>query len=478
MPAPLGLRDSFTEEGFWWLAGKEADPIAGTLTFSPTDGATLSLLGFVRDSASPFRSFVDNDDERATIYGTTKKGKPVTLLRPINKSRQINMPGIPNETWTSSLCVVGIHLEDDDKDQVFSRSYLRFESIEQWLQSKPFTTTVDQDSRVLTVSGNPSREEHFASHQDFELTSVGSLFSSNEPATHFTIDVFSQLALIPQAPQSLNWHMSRAMRIQGLASLCMGHYLPLHSLELRGPVDDLGNGFKKPRDVHVYAQLTHPEAGHRPAHEPPLISGPELIAINPGAVQLWFDQYELFDPAIALFFTISSQRQMFTNVRLLLAIQALEVFHRRTSDSSLMPESDFAKFAKALTDAIPPSANTAMKERLKASYQFVNEPSLGQRLRSIAGDLASALGTPPPAFHKGYLRKLVDTRNYYTHFSATLKDKALDGAGMHWASRRVVLLLTFLFLQRLGIAAKSIVPLLERHREFSQLWATAENPRF
>jgi hypothetical protein len=256
----------------------------------------------------------------------------------------------------------------------------------------------------------------------------------------------------------------------------MGHYLPLLSLELRGPIEDFGDGFKKAQDCHVYARFTHPEAGHRPAHEPPLISGPELIAINPDALQLWFDQYEIFSPAIALFFTINSPQWMFTNVRLLLAIQALEVFHRRTSDASLMPAADFPAFAKTLTDAIPSSANAAMKERLTASYQFVNEPSLGQRLRSIVSDLSTALGSPPPAFDKAYLRKLVETRNYYTHFSKGLEDKALDSISMHWASRRVVLLLTFLFLQRIGISAKSIVPLLERHREFSRLWTSSDNP--
>jgi hypothetical protein len=51
------------------------------------------------------------------------------------------------------------------------------------------------------------------------------------------------------------------------------------------------------------------------------------------------------------------------------------------------------------------------------------------------------------------------------------------GEGMYWATRRVILLLTLLFLQRIGLSAADVKPLLERHREFAQLWAKADRPR-
>jgi hypothetical protein len=194
---------------------------------------------------------------------------------------------------------------------------------------------------------------HFASHEEFELTSVGSLYSDNKPTTRFMIDVFSQMVITPHSLKALNWHWSKAVRIQELAALCTGHYLPLTSLELRGPDEPFGASGTRPREVHVYAQMVRPEAGYRPSHEAPVISGPELVAFNPQALQIWIDQYEVFSPAIALFFTISGQRHMLTNVRLLLAIQALEVFHRRTTGETVMPADKFPAFAQALMDAIP-----------------------------------------------------------------------------------------------------------------------------
>lgn len=451
---PLDLHDSFTEEGLWWLADQPDDQVAGSLSFVPSQGATLKLLGVFGDVIAAFNRLMGGSDDPnfVTIHGLTMKGKPITVLRAMNTSRQLNMPGIANETWKSNLVLLGLHIASEEDDTVFAKSYIRFEAIETWLGDRPYTATYDHEAKSLTLLAEKPREVPFATHRDFEVTTVGSLWTDTKPSSHYGIDVTSQMAITPPAPQSLRWPMDRGIRLQELASLCAGHFLPLRSIELRGPVrPESEDGL--PSEVHVYANMVAAEGEARPDHDMPIISGPELVRFSPDAVQLWFDQYEVFSPAIGMFFTISSQRRMYTNIRMLLAIQALEVFHRRTSAQTVMPPAAFETFRDALVAAIPADASTNMRHRLKGTYQFANEPSLGQRLKTIVANLTEAFGEAPAGFGKSYLRKLVDTRNYYTHFSPELKDKALNLDGMYWASRRVILLLTLLFLQRLGLAA-------------------------
>jgi hypothetical protein len=474
---PPGLHENFSEQGLWWREGEEDDQVAGTLTFDPTDGPQLKLLGVLGDVESSLKAaFSGERDEDVTIHGVTTKGKPATLMRAMNVNRQLHMPGIPHETWRSNLLAVGIHLHSDHDEEIFSKSYLRFEAIERWLEHRPFTDSFDDAAKSLTVKAQKPREVPFAHHDEFEVVSVGSLYQDNKPETRFTIDVFSYLGIIPAAPRSLNWHVNKAVRLQELAALCTGHFLPLTSLELRGPEEKRPGGGTLPRDVIVYARMIHPEAGTRPKHEAPLVSGPELIGFNSKAVQTWFDQYELFSPAIGLFFTVTGEQHMFTNVRLLLAIQALEVFHRRTSAETVMPPKDFPAFAAGLLEAIPAAATASMKDKLKGVYRYLNEPSLNQRLKSIVDNIEAAFGRAPAGFDKAARRKLVDTRNYYTHFSPELDGRTLDGGSMYWASRRIILLLTLLFLQRLGIATSDIPTLLKRHREFAQLWESDAVP--
>jgi hypothetical protein len=471
-----GLNDSFTEEGFWWLEGNEENEVAGTLTFGPEDGPVLKLLGTLQDFVKAFNaSLSGGDSELVTIHGVTKKGKKVTLLRAFNTNRQMNMPGIANETWNSNLLVVGWHLSKSN-DPIFSKSYFRFQEIERWLEHNPFTYSLEPENKVVTLRAEKPREETLATLEDLEVTTVGSLYSSNDVDTRYSIEVYSQIGVTPTEPQSLDWHFSRATRVQGLASLCAGYHLPLLSLELRGPDVELGGGGTMPSEAHVYARMQHPVADNWRKHDKPIVSGPELMKFNPDALRVWFDEHETLGSALNMLFTIKGQRQMYTNIRFILAVQALEVFHRRTSSQTVMDEADFEKFRCALVEAIPKSATREMRERLTRSYEFANEMSLSQRLKAIVRHITEEFGAKPPALHKGFIKTLVDTRNYYTHFSPELESKKLDGAGMYWASRRIIVLLTVLFLLRLGVAAQDIQMLIKRHREFAQLWENEGDP--
>jgi hypothetical protein len=167
---------------------------------------------------------------------------------------------------------------------------------------------------------------------------------------------------------------------------------------------------------------------------------------------------------------------MFTNVRFLLAIQALEVFHRRTTRGGLMAKTDYRKLRKRLVEAIPSDLTPEMGEKLVSLYSFANEPSLMQRLETIIATVNEDFGEEVRGFTDGFARKVVDTRNYNTHFTGSLEAKAMDGADMWWASRRIIMLLTYLFLKNIGIKAPAFQEALERHREFQALFDSPAEP--
>jgi len=476
MPSPLGLNDSFTEEGLWWVEGREDEKVGGTLAYDPENGPVLTVLGTLRDLITSMNSALGTrTSSNETIFGFTSGGKRVTLLNSINSSRRLNLPGVPSEVWKSNIAVIGEHIADED-EEIFLKSFLAFASIEEWLDHSPFSVAHNSGESSITLNARRSKEAHFASHNDFKITTVGRLHSTNTPSTRYAIESTIQIGIEPNSPRSLKWHFDAARKIQELASLCTGHYLPITALNLKGSDEDYGGGEMHPSDVHVFARLIHPQANARPRNDSPVLTGPELVALNPDALQLWFDQYETLDPAIALFFTITAQREMFTNIRLILAIQALEVLHRRTSADRIISDEEFTGFREKMLSLIPESCTKDMRNKLEGTYAFLNEPSLSQRLRSIVASVKEDFGFAPSGFTKSYLRKLVATRNYYTHFSKELEDVKLDGAGMYWASRRIVLLITILLLRRLQIPADELNALLARHNEFSQLWSSDADP--
>lgn len=228
--------------------------------------------------------------------------------------------------------------------------------------------------------------------------------------------------------------------------------------------------------VDVLASILYP-TGERRSSDPPIFSGPELLAASPDAIVKWFEQYEELGSVLNLFSTVMADKNLFVNVRFLLAVQALEAFHRTTDPSPLMKAADHKSLQQALLKALPEGTSAAMKEKIRTTLQFTNEPSLRQRLRAIFDGIKNRYGAAPSGFPvQKFVGSVVDTRNYYTHYVEALASKALDGSGMYWAGRRLALLLTVLFLERIGVPSATIPEHLKRHQEFRQLWDSPDRP--
>ncbi|MFH7191155.1 hypothetical protein ACHWGL_30070, partial [Klebsiella pneumoniae] len=96
---PLGIYDSFNEQGLFWLPDKRDDEVPGTLSYDPENGAVLKLLGIFGKLHEAVNRALGGarDNAEAVIHGVTMKGKPISLLHAFDTSRQLNMPGIPHE---------------------------------------------------------------------------------------------------------------------------------------------------------------------------------------------------------------------------------------------------------------------------------------------------------------------------------------------------------------------------------------------
>lgn len=98
-------------------------------------------------------------------------------------------------------------------------------------------------------------------------------------------------------------------------------------------------------------------------------------------------------------------------------------------------------------------------------------------MKALLKEVRSHFGETPAGFDKAFVKRLVDTRNYYTHFSPNLEGQTLAGADMHFAIRRIVLLLIVLQFLRIGLNPATVRKAIDRNREFKKLWEEGGNPR-
>jgi hypothetical protein len=473
MAAPPGINDEFSLEGFWWLPSDPDALVAGVLLFNQKDGPVLTLTGTFEPKKEAFGSTLD---DRPVIHGRTKDGKAVSLFGALQTARKGGLgQSAVHEVYEAHLLAMGLHFDNEDA-AIFTRSYVGFEDIEAWLGHRFF------DLRHETESGNWSLgiDRSVArplGRIDGAALSVGSGFYTDASSTSFTVTARCHIVIAPDAPQPVGWHFEAAAQIQGLASLCTGRHLPLRLLFLDGPEIRHAKDKSRATEVHIYASMTHPESQKTRRHESPMVRATDFPEPADALLQKWFDSYGELSSALYLFLTALADRAMFINIRFALAIQALEVFHRRSAPGTIIPDEEHAVLQQALIAAIPAGTSAAMREKLKGTLSFSNEPSLRQRLRALIEEVEAHMGEAAAGYDKAFVQRLVDTRNFYTHYSPDLENKILEGAELHYAIRRIVLLLIVLLLLRIGIEPATVREAIADHREFRQLWEKAGNPR-
>lgn len=458
-------------QGLWWLPETPDDRETGTLTFDQIAGAKLNVIGRL----APYETDpMGVGGERDVIHGFTTTGQPVTLLKTFIVKSQFGFPGIATETWHVRTVAVGAHFSSAEEG-VFSRAWVRFDGIARWLENDPFVEIQDFDARITKLTVCKPDRQQLGVIPGAKVYSGSNLKSGRDGDERWTSVSEAMIAIDADAPQTLNWHFVAAVKMRFLVELFYGRPLSLTKLMVELPSEPKAEGYPPYADVEIYAQMIGGDDKLSPIDRPPMLTAPVLLNAAPKALADWFAQYETLSAAMHLLSTVASDRRMFMNVRFLLAVQAVETFHREACPGTIIPENEHGEIVKALTAAVPPTTTQEMREKLQSMLQYANEPSLRQRLRALIAQARDGRGDVMPAYDKSFINAVVATRNHETHHGER-PDNLLTGADMYWAIRRLVVLLTVLFLRRLGLPSDAVDAVIARHREFHTLWTTTGTP--
>lgn len=464
--SPLSL------QGLWWLPETPDERETGTLTFEQVEGGRLSVVGRLAPlETGPIGAA---GEERGVIHGFTTTGKPVTLLETFVVNSSLSFPGIATETWHVRTIAIGAHFTSAD-EALFRRSWVRFDGIAQWLAYDPFAETYHVDLRCTELTVRKPQRMELGTISGAKLYTDSAIRSGRDGDERWTSTSAAMIAIDADKPQTLNWHFVAASNLRSLAELLYGRPLHLAKLQVELPGEPKAEGYPPYAEVEIHAQMIGGDDKLPPVDRPPMLNAPALLEAAPNALADWFAQYETLAAALHLLSTVASDRRMFMNVRFLLAAQAVETFHREACPGTIGPDQEHAAIVKALTAAVPEQTGKAMREKLESSLQYANEPSLRQRLRALIDLARDGRSGAMPAYGRAFINAVVDTRNHETHHGKRPKN-LLTEIEMYWTIRRLVVLLTVLFLRRLGLSSAVIDEVIARHQEFRTLWTTTSNP--
>jgi hypothetical protein len=176
----------------------------------------------------------------------------------------------------------------------------------------------------------------------------------------------------------------------------------------------------------------------------------------------WLNTYSVILPSIELYFSAVSGAHKYLDGKFLALAQGLETYHRRTSDETVRDESAFRSMVASLLWSCPKENRKWLRGRL---YQG-NELSLNQRIKKIIGPYKSFFGNLTQ--QKRFIRGVVNTRNYYTHYSEELEKDAVKGSELRLLCQKMEAVFQLHLLQQLGFEESDIQRILSDNYKLKQ----------
>jgi hypothetical protein len=470
---------SFEAKGLWWLPQYPTHQVAGTLSFDPSSGATLSTIGdvFANEIAQLFGtkkefgsiSWFPEKISIPCIHGYIDAGDPITLWR--NRwDAETMATGYLGSKFVSQVLFKGCHF-DKEEDIVFSEVSIDYSLLEQWLGpeglSGKFTDHED---------GRPHRIEYTYEFSPPVSYSVNKLTVSFHHDLKLEGDRVADIHLIRnssirvQCKQPMDFgELQRDViyHLRNLLTLATGSSVVPERVRAFSPNTPIETPSGLPTQIEMYYITKSGEPTPRPLNRRDMLFRYEDVRDN---FELylgnWIIKSEQLRPVIDLYFSLFYIPSMYVHLEFLTLAQAIETYHRRVYVGEYVPSDEAAPIIDALSQAIPENVSSDHKQSIKQRLKYLNEFSLRKRLKNILNDALSPYQSivDQLIINRGdFVENVVETRNYLTHYSGEPRD---NPAEQRVLARKLRVLMQLCFCKEIGFPAETVVTLMSQHRDF------------
>ena len=441
--------------GYWWLPTSPNASVAGTLRYAPNSGCSLELMGHL--------DRVDLNRPIDVLQGATAAGDLVTLLQVVPTRTRFVRDTFPTYEHTCAMALVGNY--HPNLDLFFSKAAIQIEHLEQWLHLRHVRQDRLDGRPGITFTVEVGDHGELTSAEGYTVTAEAG-FSAKSDDRHIDLQAAASLRIQAGEPRDLHWFMEEARALQDLASVCFGLPEPLTSVRFYGEERELAPGVIVTEGVAALFWEQTPARKSRGSY--PLVQFRGLATIAPDILDAWKNVRATYRDVIDLVLLTLARHHVSPEVGFLLAMQAFEAFDRIRSPKELVAVDVFEAARNAMAAAIPAIAPRELRDKLLASIKFANEPSLRQRLKAFHKRLSAELNGDALGLTKPAIDRLVDTRNFYTHYAEALRPNILSPDRQVEETERFCALLILSILNVAGVPFEAALRGLDFHEHFRQ----------
>ncbi len=417
----MQLQTPINTYGNFWLVNKPDDRLPGILNITIEGAASLDLFGTFKflqnDSGSDWQLLT----EKLHILGATNKLGAVTLIDCfiVNHNQVRNIELLSKFTIDIGRVFGRTHFETEEP--CFFGMTFSVEGLDEWFAfyHRPFSSEGDPFERMsityskpdsiifdipdnFTISFNMGVETESAQFQETVTSRMNVCIESSQmrPFSDF-------LYMLIKVKNFLSFVIDRTVSFTSITG------------DSQDP-DNQSTSGTFPIPVEIYGRFDPydlPKADVRLGNV--LISFDALAHNIQDCLSRWLTNYEEYEPTFNLYFLVMANRYMHLEGGFLFLVNGIESLHRRSSTETRMPPEEF----HCLRDTILQNTPDLWKRLVDEKLKYANELSLRSRIKQMIEPFGDLFGSN--ADRNAFVNRVVNTRNYLTHYDNSIKDQAV-----------------------------------------------------
>ena len=465
----MRLPEPIEKSGYFWLPENPEFKLPGVLHISDTAKATLEVLGLFGDNIIQMLAM----PERQRIIGVIESIGFVTLEHCICINQTYSTgTSISKSSFIVNLVFSGFNY-GSEKEISFREIEFTVEGLDEWLSITGLHQQNDFKSQEITIRFSPPKAIQINLSEGVQMT-FGFGYSCNYGYTKAKIEQKSFIKITMENARPFKELISLIFKINNFFCFAIDNVVTINSMT--GYVDSF-----KSDEEEIEAHFTPVSIYYRSILCPDLktvVSEFDVFfSYKDVATQLekilvnWLSNYEISEPAFNLYFASKSGAHKYINGEFLSLAQGLETLHRRNSPEKIsMPENVFCELKNNLLEVCPEDK----KEWLEGSLKYANGISLRHRIKQMIEPFKELYGSRRE--QSSFIDKVLNTRNYLTHYSPSLKDKSCDGIELAKLSQKLEVLFQLHFLHLVGLDHSLIIKLAKENTALQEKLRISDQP--
>jgi len=463
----MRVKEEIRKHGCFWLPSAPERKLPGTLSIRDGGNVELEVFGIFDRSIEGINR-LQHSTLLGRIIGQIEGYSSVTLEDCFYKScTPIAFGSVPKPSIIlANRALLGC-LHDEKEEILINTFQFSVEGIDEWLELSGIEVVKHRlKNQMTSINYSPPDEISLNLKDGMRLLITFRPTLAVPKITEAKIAQKGYFKLISEQERPLSDFISSAYKITTFLNFAIDKTTCMDEITVTSDkiYREIGNEKAEPVPISLYHRsLPYSETKPEVKWHEMLFTFTQIQENVESILNKWFDAYSLIDPAFNLYFSAKTGGYKFLEGKFLALAQGIETCHRRTSDEKLMDDTMFDQLDEAL-NALAEESPEEHKEWISGKLRYGNELSLRQRIKRIIEPFKDLLGESNKE-RKTLIKKIVDTRNYLTHYDQSLEKEAASGRDLWLLCRKMEGIFQLHLLQVLDFTPEEISSMLDENYE-------------